>query len=123
AAYLRSAVPGALAAVRRARVPAPGAAVSRRYPAGQPRPSTLLLGRQPGAAQAHGRQSRLAGAAKRTSGVLFRWPSPGRGGEPFATAPRPGTDGNLRQLGNRRHRLAPGWPPLAVLRGRRAGPG
>lgn len=46
---------------------------SRRHAARQPRAPTICLGRQPGAAQTHGRQPRLAGTEPGCAGVFLRW--------------------------------------------------
>ncbi|MNF91584.1 hypothetical protein D3C84_741900 [compost metagenome] len=109
--------------MRRAPVRASTTGLSRRFAARQPRTPSLCLGRQPGAAQTHGRQPRLAGPERGASGVFFRWRLAGRGRAEPARTPGTMADGNLRQLGNRRYCLAPRLGALAALHRRCVEPG
>jgi 3-hydroxymyristoyl/3-hydroxydecanoyl-(acyl carrier protein) dehydratase len=98
------------------RVRAQATGVPGRPATHQPRAFGLRLGRQPGAAQAYGRQPRLARLERGAPGVFLRRRAAGRGRAKPARTLAAMADGDLRQLGNRRHCLASGaalWQPFA----------
>ncbi len=118
-AYLRPAVPRALAAVRRPPVLPPRPALPRRPAAREPGPAGLRLGGQPRPVEAHGRQSRLERPECRAPGILLRRRAAGGGLRRAGQPARPAADRDLRQLRDRRHRLAPGRRAVERLPRRR----